>query len=370
MGEAMKPSKSPVSSIPEGVTEEAVRPQLTRILSSASFRDSPQLSSFLSFIVESTLSGQAYRIKQYTIAIDALNYSKDFDPQTNTAVRVLGSRLRELLTLYYLQEGANDELRIEIPRRTYIPVFQPNLMLHAPPDQSKVPLSVVPAAMEDYGLSIAVIPFSNTGKNSRSHADSITELIVTGLIQFRELHIIGPIDEYKNCVVKTDEIAQRYHARFILQGRVEMLEGTFRISAGLTDTRSGFKIWSQNYTYDKDSLSLFKGEEDLSRQIVSAIANYIGVIPCLIGQESIKKNRYSLESYEAIYILSRFLRVLTKTALHDAVEALEFAMKTEPENPIVLATLSHACCINYLFDLCYISGRSILFCQATKEFDY
>lgn len=101
-----------------------VRQQLARILGSAAFRVSLQLSRFLSFVVEATLAGQGDRIKAYTIAVEALGRRSDFDPQTDPIVRVEAGRLRIALVRYYSGAGRNDPLVIDLPRGAYVPTFR------------------------------------------------------------------------------------------------------------------------------------------------------------------------------------------------------------------------------------------------------
>lgn len=103
---------------------DEVRDELSRILKSAAFRDSPQLVRFLTFVVEETLAGKADRIKGYTIAIEALGRGSDFDPEADAIVRVEASRLRVALARYYAGAGANDSLVIDLPRGTYVPTFR------------------------------------------------------------------------------------------------------------------------------------------------------------------------------------------------------------------------------------------------------
>lgn len=101
-----------------------VRAALRAILGSEQFSSSSQMSGFLSFIVEKTLDGQADEIKAYTIAVDALGRSEDFDPQTNAAVRVAAGRLRQALSLYNANADATDKgARIALEPGSYIPVF-------------------------------------------------------------------------------------------------------------------------------------------------------------------------------------------------------------------------------------------------------
>ena len=48
----------------------AVRVQLGKILSSPVFVNSPRMSRFLQFVVETTLDGNSEHIKEYVIAIE------------------------------------------------------------------------------------------------------------------------------------------------------------------------------------------------------------------------------------------------------------------------------------------------------------
>lgn len=100
------------------------------MVASQNFRASPQLASFLHFVVEETLTGHADRIKGYSIAVGALGRNDTFDPQTNPIVRVEAGRLRRALEHYYAGPGRRDPLVIELPRGTYVPTFNRHRMAH------------------------------------------------------------------------------------------------------------------------------------------------------------------------------------------------------------------------------------------------
>jgi len=70
-------------------------------------------------IAEKLLNGPAEELKEYTIGIEAFNKPSDYDPQQDPAVRVLASKLRRKLEDYYLKEGAEDPVRIELPKGHY-----------------------------------------------------------------------------------------------------------------------------------------------------------------------------------------------------------------------------------------------------------
>jgi tetratricopeptide (TPR) repeat protein len=103
-------------------TPEQIRACLARMLSSPQFNDSPQLSSFLSFIVEETIQGRGGDLKGYSIATLALNRPASFDPQTDPIVRVQAGRLRQAMAEY---EAAfpDDPVVITLDKGFYAPKF-------------------------------------------------------------------------------------------------------------------------------------------------------------------------------------------------------------------------------------------------------
>ena len=106
--------------------EANVRAELGRVIGSVHFSKSPQLLSFLRFVVEETLAGRGDRIKAYSIAADALGRDDSFDPDHDPIVRVSAGRLRRSLHQYYSDGGCDDPIIIELPLGNYVPVFRAN----------------------------------------------------------------------------------------------------------------------------------------------------------------------------------------------------------------------------------------------------
>lgn len=103
---------------------DEVRAELERILASEPFRASAQLRVFLRYVVETTLNGEADRIRAFTIAVEAFGREKDFDPQGDPIVRVEAARLRRALEQYYAEPGADAAVEIAVPRGGYVPHFR------------------------------------------------------------------------------------------------------------------------------------------------------------------------------------------------------------------------------------------------------
>lgn len=106
------------------ISEHEIREALDRIVSWPEFKSNRNSAEFLKYIVNETLEGRGDRIKGYGIAIGALSRSEDFDPQTNSIVRVQAIRLRKQLDEYYAGPGADDPVRIILPLGTYRPSFE------------------------------------------------------------------------------------------------------------------------------------------------------------------------------------------------------------------------------------------------------
>ena len=99
-------------------TAAEVRAALERILRSRCFEHAGRASEFLRFVVGRTLAGDD-RLKGYTIAIQVFGRPREFDAQSDPLVRVEALRLRQRLAEYYAGEGAEERVRLELPRGGY-----------------------------------------------------------------------------------------------------------------------------------------------------------------------------------------------------------------------------------------------------------
>jgi hypothetical protein len=111
--------------LPPLSSEDCLR-QTQRILQSASFRNASTLQQLLQFLGSRALGNpQTELLKEYTIGVEAFGRPQDFDPKTDTIVRVQIHRLRQKLKEYYDSEGRHDPILVEIPKGHYLPTFEP-----------------------------------------------------------------------------------------------------------------------------------------------------------------------------------------------------------------------------------------------------
>jgi hypothetical protein len=103
--------------------KEQAKAELDAILSSGLFAHAPSLAQFLSYICTKCLDGEINQIKEYSIAVEALGRTPDFDQERDSIVRVEAHRLRKRLRQYYEEEGAGHSIQIVIPAGQYVPQF-------------------------------------------------------------------------------------------------------------------------------------------------------------------------------------------------------------------------------------------------------
>ena len=119
---------------------EQCQEQVQRILKSATFRNSATLQQLLQFLTAKVFEGgRTEALKEYTIGVEAFGRSDDFDPKTDTIVRVQIHRLRQKLAEYYDADGSSDPILIEIPKGHYLPSFEAASISGADADRTFTP---------------------------------------------------------------------------------------------------------------------------------------------------------------------------------------------------------------------------------------
>jgi len=98
--------------------------QIERLTKSHSLHSSESLCRLLRYLAEHSLDHPGVALKEYQIATEVLGRPAGFDPQSDSTVRVQAGRLRVKLAEYYAHEGVNDPILVEIPKGSYVLVFQ------------------------------------------------------------------------------------------------------------------------------------------------------------------------------------------------------------------------------------------------------
>ncbi|HZR30204.1 MAG TPA: hypothetical protein VFA71_15610 [Terriglobales bacterium] len=99
---------------------EEILAQIERILSSSSFRGSTPVQRLLRYLGRHAIEHPGETVKEYELATEGLGRSNEFDPRVDAVVRLTASRLRAKLAEYYLHDGADDAILLDIPKGVYV----------------------------------------------------------------------------------------------------------------------------------------------------------------------------------------------------------------------------------------------------------
>ncbi|HET6520672.1 MAG TPA: hypothetical protein VFG47_12770 [Geminicoccaceae bacterium] len=374
---------------PEGPAPEAVRAELKRILASTEFSVSDRLRGFLRFVVDETLAGRAGRIKAFTVAVEVFGRGDGFDPQTDPVVRLEAARLRRALDHYYLVAGRDDPVRIDIPRGGYVPTFRspaappaapgaereppPRLEEPAPPPSPRrsprpahtaaLALAITLGAAVLLGVlagrwtvdgpasepaappvgdgaaafadrpSLVVLPFANlSGDAGRDHvARGLAEEILIGLTRFKDLVVFGRDTGFRyGSDADVREIGHLLGVRYVLRGSLRGSPDRIRVTGELLDAGTGATLWAEGYDRDLTTADIFAIQEDIARQVATAVAQPYGIIFREDAKRTALQPPERLDAYECSLRFYAY-RANVGPEPHAAVRAcLERAVEREP----------------------------------------
>jgi adenylate cyclase len=280
------------------------------------FSSAERPKRLLRFLVESALGPGETQVTEHSIAAQVFNRKSDFDPATDAVVRVETGRLRHKLRDYYQSDGLKDSVLIELPPRTYAPVFherpaevsRPRLPPSPPAAQSRRRLAIllacavlagaalnaiglgiklpwIPAAHakspnaigpgnSKAGVSIVVLPFSDMSANHDQEyfCDGLVEELIEALATVPGMRVVSHTSAF-NFKKSTDDvraIGEKLHARLALEGSVAVDAERVHVATRLIDTADGYVLWSNSYNRQlKDIFAL-------RHEIASGIVNSLG----------------------------------------------------------------------------------------------
>lgn len=249
-----------------GVTSEEIREQLERILASPGFRNSERLRRFLRATVGAALAGKAEQLKEYALGRDVFDRGADYDPRTDSIVRVEAQRLRRKLRQFYEQAGPEDAVSIALHAGSYVPEF------------SRIRVEQRPADLPLDPRTVAVLPFSNLSAEPEQEyfCDGITEDIINALTTVSDLKVLGRASMFamRDAPADPREIGRKLGAGTIVEGSVRQSAGVLRISAKLVNAETRLALWSG--AFDRSLSEVFAIEDEIAGAIVGTLRVKLG----------------------------------------------------------------------------------------------
>src|SRR5689334_2659142 len=98
------------------IAAEEIRAQVARMIRSKVFETSEVHRRLLQYLADKTINGEADRLKEYTIGLEAFGKPDSYDPRHDSIVRLQVGRLRQKLTAYYQTEATPEDVVISLPK--------------------------------------------------------------------------------------------------------------------------------------------------------------------------------------------------------------------------------------------------------------
>ncbi|MDU8945395.1 tetratricopeptide repeat protein [Ovoidimarina sediminis] len=121
--------------------------------------------------------------------------------------------------------------------------------------------------------SIGVLPFETLSQDAGQErfADGMTQDVITALSKIPKLFVVArsSTEIYRGAEPQVDRVGQEQGVRYVLKGSIRREGNRLRLSAQLIDAVSGQYIWAQRY--DRDVGSLFDLQDEMTRQVASAL---------------------------------------------------------------------------------------------------
>jgi TolB-like protein len=278
---------------------EAARRELERVLESAGFKGNERMSRFLRFLVERHLEGKEDELKESVIGIEVFGRRPDYNPKQDSIVRTEAIRLRARLSEYYLTEGRDNSLVIDLPKGGYVPVLRQTLAPTAGvgTDMTSaaargpalwIAMACLAVAVAVVGSSsiqhrnapipIAVLPLINLNQDPANDyfADGLTGEIIRNLSIIDGLTVRSETSSFtfKGQTQKARDAGRQLEADYILEGSVLRAENRLRINVEFVRVPDDFPVWSEKY--DRELTDVFAIQDEISLAIVNSLRLKLG----------------------------------------------------------------------------------------------
>jgi serine/threonine protein kinase/tetratricopeptide (TPR) repeat protein len=203
---------------------------------------------------------------------------------------------------------------------------------------------VEPAAEDDEGSSIAVLPFTNMSDSPDDEyfADGMAEEIITALSKIEGLHVMSRTSSFafKGKAMDVRGIGEMLNVRAVLEGSVRRSGNTLRITAQLVNAADGYHLWSGRY--DCEPKDVFAVQEE----IAASIAQALRVVLRDETRRAISRAQPSdIEAYDFYLRGLQFLHQRRKKSLVFARQMFKRAIERDPGFARGYAGIAEACAL-------------------------
>lgn len=350
----------------------AVEAQLDVILRSPAFAASPRMQALLRHLVTATLAGEGERLKGYAIGVDVFERDESFDPQTDSIVRVQTGRLRQLLNRYYHEDGAQDPVRIAIPKGGYAAVFSANAP--AAPTLTRgmrfvrargaiiagaaallAAAAVITGLLTGPAIDRATArptgPVVQIARYRTMEASEVADRLSDGL-QFELIDRLARFPNLWVLSVESDEAAgpnaapdapsdNAVRADFTLRGSIQIVEDVVRVTSQLEQTSTGAVVWSESSNADLSSAAgILTIQSDIASHVAAQLGQPYGVVQRRMRAEIANSADVGLDDYLCFLKYYEYSSAKTRAGHAEVRACLEDVVARIPQYSTAWAALS------------------------------
>src|SRR6185436_12164854 len=101
--------------------------------------------------------------------------------------------------------------------------------------------------------------------------EGVHEDILTSLFNIRELHVVSrtSVEQYRDTKKTIKQIGEELRVAYVLEGSVQRVEKTVRVTGQLIDARTDRHMWARNY--DKELSNVFALQSEIAKDIASEL---------------------------------------------------------------------------------------------------
>ena len=318
-------SPVPAGDVNLPIPPEKIEQHLQQIMDSDEFHATESQRKLLEYVVRKTIAGESDQIKGYTIATRLFCRKEDFDQNYDPIVSIHANKLRRALERYYFTAGIHDQMRIEIPKGGYVPIFN-IIKPTADTEQHRAQSTTPTIPNESLWPTLLIQSFQSLDQRKDEISLSIglsTELAVE-LTKYKDIRVI--LDN----PVRYGKRASDMGVRFTVAGTLRCDGKKVRLSVYLYDAINCMELWGESYQFEFEAETISEIEKQTAQNIAAKIAGEYGIIAQAVLVESKINPPTQLKTYEAILLYYEYDRLQTHESFTAAKRALENAAIDDP----------------------------------------
>ena len=128
-------------------------------------------------------------------------------------------------------------------------------------------------ALRHGASAVAVLPFRylSAGDPPREIADALTEEVIAALGRRTRIPVASPLSSFnfRDTTLSAVELGERLRVAWLVEGTVRQAGDALRITTRLTDTTSGYQVWS--HSVDRTATGTFSADVAIANEIAAAL---------------------------------------------------------------------------------------------------